>query len=145
MLQVRTLRMKMQSNSPMQQMRGKTPVHRVHKTKNFCANCKGEHATNYGKCPKNPKNIQKTQETQQQKQRKIPIKPIQKNISFSEMIKKTNTQTPQKNTPQTQTQKPKTLNTELPPNDLFSQSFEEIESKVRFYYAMVNKYRDSPK
>ena len=114
-------------------------------SKNFCANCKGEHATNYGKCPKNPKNIQKTQETQQQKQRKIPIKPIQKNISFSEMIKKTNTQTPQKTTPQTQTQKPKTLNTELPPNDLFSQSFEEIESKVRFYYAMVNKYRDSPK
>ena len=60
------------------------------------------------------------------------------------MIKNTNTQTPQQTTPQTP--KPKTLNTELPPelppNDLMSQSYEAFENKIRFYYAMVNKYRD---
>ena len=56
------------------------------------------------------------------------------------MVKNTITPTPQHSTPQTP--KPKTLNTELPLNDLMSQSYEEIENKVRFYYAMVNKYRD---
>ena len=95
--------------------------------------------------PQKPKKYTKNIRNTTAKTKKNPNKTNTKNISYSEMIKKTNTQTPQKTTPQTQTLKPKTLNTELPPNDLLSQSFEEIESKIRFYYAMVNKYRDSSK
>lgn len=104
--------------------------------KAFCINCKGAHASNYAKCPKNPRMLQKTT---QQTSRQIPTKPVQTNISYSSITQQ-NTKT-QQNT-QTQSQTRPQQNQGPNPLTILTLSNAEIEAKIKFLHTTLNKYPD---